>query len=224
MKLKNGYCGTCSWTVGIDGTLVIAPIGNRKEGVLADTDMINIPWVDATSDIRHVRFEKKIFTSKNYFREAFFGCKNLESVDFSNLIIQAKDISNMFYGTGIVRVNFAGMDLSSVQTMNGIFKFCAELESVDFSNANLKKLLTMDSAFEKCPNLKKVSFKGADLSHLAGMQYAFRDCSSLEKVDFSNVQNNSAWDFHETFKRCPLSLKADMSSFSKFTGFAAERG
>ncbi len=98
-------CGTCTWEVK-DKTLTIKPTSGDS-GTL-DNWGENVPWASEAENIETVKIQKGV--KAQTCRNMFDGCKNLESLDLSNL------------------------DVEGAETFVGMFDGCEKLKEITFGD------------------------------------------------------------------------------------------
>lgn len=125
-------------------------------------------------------------------KEAFRGCKRLESV--VNLFIFTK--------------------LSNFEAM---FRECESLQTVDLpDNATAKNAKQM---FYKCANLRRADL--SKLTALADFESAFNGCALLEEVTLSANRQPTATKFNSTFSGCKALRKVpNFNSYTQIDNFS----
>ena len=81
-------------------------------------------------------FDLSLVTS---FRSAFYGCKSLKSIIFSNNISSILDLEYMFTGcNSLESIDLSNFNTSSLRYMHRMFYGCHSLKSINLSNFNNK--------------------------------------------------------------------------------------
>lgn len=137
-------------------------------------------------------FEGKITTFKN----AFWGCEGLESVDFKNVndvMPKCVDISSMFTKcSNLLTLHLRGWNTSKVRYFSNIFSECSCLHSVDVSDWDMSSLVKCNKMFENCSALEILDLSSwKNCSKLLSCESVFQDCVSLRKVNLPSLVNKS---------------------------------
>ena len=150
-----------------------------------------VPWHENSESIKAVSFKAAVKpVSTAYW---FYKCKNLTSVDFTNL------------------------DTSAVTSMNGMFSSCSSLKSLDVSSFNTKTVTSMSYMFNGCRSLTSLDLSSFDTSAVTSMGYMFKDCSSLTSLDLSSFNTSVVTDMSSMFSSCSSLKSLDVSSFNTKT-------
>lgn len=134
----------------------------------------------------------------------FQQCRNLETLDLSMFnTARVKDMSYMFYSTGIKSIDLSNFNTDSVKTMKYMFYYSDNLETVDLSNSTINGAETLYGMFYYCPNLKSVDISNFGKNNVSNMNGMFGVCTSLENVYVSDqFEVGSETDSEEMFKYC----------------------
>lgn len=124
--------GGCTWKVGADGALVIAPLPGSASGEFSH-GWGDAPWSSFSSEINSVRIEPGV-TVKGSASGLFSGLSVAESMGLSGLDTSGvTDMSSMFSGCTLLQaVDLSSFDTSSVTNMSStnmssMFKGCESL-------------------------------------------------------------------------------------------------
>lgn len=119
--------GGCTWKVGADGALVIAPLPGSASGEFSH-GWGDAPWSSFSSEINSVRIEPGVAV-KGSVSGLFAGLSVAESMDLSGLDTSGvTDMSSMFSGCTLLQaVDLSSFDTSSVTNMSSMFKGCESL-------------------------------------------------------------------------------------------------
>ncbi len=182
--------GGCTWKVGADGALVIAPLPNSSSGMLdcgrADPgdSLSEVPWSQASRDILSVHVEPGVKISGSASR-MFANLPFAESMDLS------------------------GLDTSAVTNMSSMFSGCTSLQTADLSSFDTSMVRRMSSMFSGCSSLTELDLSSFDTRSLVdegeyspSMSYMFSGCASLEAVDLSSFNTSSVTNMSGVFSGC----------------------
>ena len=161
--------GGCTWKVGADGALVIAPRSDGSSGTL-DCEKVDpfgslceAPWSQVSRDILSVYVEPGVKISGSA-SQLFANLPFAESMDLS------------------------GLDTSAVTKMSSMFSGCSSLASLDLSCFDTRSLAddkyrpSMSSMFSGCASLQAVDLSSFDTSSVTDMSSVFNGCESLETL------------------------------------------
>lgn len=102
-------------------------------------------------------------TIVNALNEAFFRCKALKSVDFSKAKISKPGTNSMycmFYDCyALERVNFRGMEATTIDNLCETFKWCVGLKYVDLGDldtSNCGPKYALDGIFKECRKIESL--------------------------------------------------------------------
>ena len=153
----------CSWRLDDDGTLTVFPTDGRSGtmGRLAEAVKGNTGGVD------------------------------VKSVRVKAGVRAPEDSSSLFRGVDATAIDAAGLDVSGVTDMWGMFEDCGSLSDVSgLSGWDTSHVTKMSYMFDGCRSLSDLSpLSGWDTSSVTYMGEMFRGCSSL-----SDVSPLSGWD------------------------------
>ena len=125
------YTGDCGknlhFALQTNGTLLIS-----GSGAMTNFGANKAPWAGYKEKIKSVAFSGKCTSIGNY---AFYGCKNLASVNIHTGITSIG--TGAFYGSGISKVA-GGKSLKTIGT--SAFKNCANLKTVTITSSVLSKI------------------------------------------------------------------------------------
>ena len=154
---------------------------------------IPVPIVDVTG-LKYNFYPFTIFSeSENESPQLICGSLLLENFDdniindFSKYNILNELSIGLFNGSPIKYLNINQIDLSNVNTVQGMFEDCrllnnlSELEKWDTSNVE-----SMSSMFKNCESLQELlGLEQWEVSNIKDMQFMFDGCSSLKSLDLS---------------------------------------
>ena len=147
--------GTVEWRVDSSGKMTIRPADGRKSGELTGIYRGN-QGVSVTS------------------------------ISFQGTVIAPSDCSNLFSYRGTLEsVDLTGLDVSNVESMEGMFKECPSLKKLiipaDFDTSKVKSMAYM---FDGCKSLPSIDFARLGSPSITDTSFLFRGCKAM---DFSNI-------------------------------------
>ena len=231
--------GGCTWKVGADGALVIAPLPGSALGEFSH-GWGDALWSSFASEINSVRIEPGV-TMKGSASGLFGGLSVADSMDLSGLDTSGvTDMSRMFFGCTLLQaVDLSSFDTSSVTNMSSMFDGCESLGALDLSSFDTSKVENMSQMFQDCSSLASLDLSSFDTSSVAGsdgtyyydgMWGMFQGCSSLTSLDLSSFNTSKVHSMREMFWNCKRLKSVNLSSFdtknvacfeSMFNGCAA---
>lgn len=200
--------GKITWNIDGNGKLSVTGEGDLDYNIL-----FFYPWQEYKEEIYTAKIS---LTGANSLCDLFWGCKNLTSVDLSNLdTSNVTNMSDMFSGcASLETIDLSGLNTDNVTNMNGMFGGCASLETIDLSGLNTGNVTDMNSMFAGCISLRTISLGEWDVSKVANMGSMFARCNSLETLDFSNWNTQSLTSVNEMFKRCEALKTVKLSDWN----------
>ena len=218
--------GGCTWKVGADGALVIAPRSDGSSGTL-DCEKVDpfgslceAPWSQVSRDILSVYVEPGVKISGSA-SQLFANLPFAESMDLSGLDTSAvTEMSSMFSGCSLL----ASLDLSCFDTrsladdkyrssMSSMFSGCASLQAVDLSSFDTSSVTDMSSVFNGCESLETLDLSSFDTSKVTNMSNMFQGCSSLVSLDLSSFDTSKVRSMCYMFSDCKRLKSVNLSSF-----------
>lgn len=214
--------GGCTWKVGADGALVIAPLPGSASGEFSH-GWGDAPWSSFSSEINSVRIEPGV-TVKGSVSGLFAGLSVAESMDLSGLDTSGvTDMSRMFSGCTLLQaLDLSSFDTSSVTSMSSMFDGCESLGALDLSSFDTSKVINMSNMFQGCSSLASLNLSSFDTSSVAGsdgayyydgMSGMFQDCSSLTSLDLSSFNTSRVRSMRSMFWNCKRLKSVNLSSF-----------
>ena len=214
--------GGCTWKVGADGALVIAPLPGSASGEL-NNGWGDSRWSSFSSEINSVRIEPGV-TVTGSTSQLFAGLSVAESMDLSGLDTSGvTDMSRMFFGCTLLRaVDLSSFDTSSVANMSSMFDGCESLGALDLSSFDTSKVENMSQMFQNCSSLASLDLSSFDTSSVAGsdgtyyydgMWGMFQGCSSLTSLDLSSFNTLKVHSMRYMFSDCKRLKSVNLSSF-----------
>ena len=183
-----------------DGLVVASGFGSTNKDATSMRGMFSgctgLTQVDLT------KFDMSKVVDMGYM---FSGCTSLNSA--------GKDASNI----SAYALNFANIDTSNVQYMDGLFSGCSGLTKINLTGLNTTSVTDMSDLFDGCNNASitnagtgdefAINFGDIDTSKVTDMSYMFSNCSSLTKIDLTQLNTSALQDASYMFKYC-INLKS----------------
>lgn len=104
----------------------------------------------------------------------------------------AEQITSVKFGTGV----------KLPESASGMFRGCANIESIDFNGLDTSNTTTMASMFAQCSSLETLDLSGFDTKNLQSMRGIFNSCSSLIYLDLSSFNTVDVYDMKQAFISC----------------------
>lgn len=218
--------GGCTWKVGADGALVIAPRPDSSSGIL-DYGRVHpddeVLWSQFSRDILSVHVEPGVKISGSA-SQLFANLPFAESMDLSGLDTSAvTDMSSMFSGCTLLQaIDLSSFDTSSVTDMSSVFNGCESLGALDLSSFDTSKVENMSQMFQGCSSLASLDLLSFDTSSVAGsdgtyyhdgMCGMFQGCSSLTSLDLSSFNTSKVRNMGGMFQGDKRLKSVNLSSF-----------
>ena len=164
------------------------------------SDVIEAAGMDWDSDVPDVSVKEnesiKLFTVGDTM---YVLAEGGSSVKFN------ADSTGIFAGlTDIVTINLYSVDFSNCTDLTSAFEGCTALNYVNYKAIpDLSTVTSVDSMFKNCPTVETMQIAGLDLSSCITAKEMFYGCSSLIGVDMSKVTFSSALqDVSGMFEGC----------------------
>ncbi|HBI5902257.1 TPA: BspA family leucine-rich repeat surface protein, partial [Listeria monocytogenes] len=228
--IASGTTGTSPWRIDYNGVLYIGA------GQLED-NVMNL-WGGYLDTIKEIVFEGNVIAGSS-LRSFFDGMQNLtaiqnldrldtsnvrdmyrmfmnthslSSVDVSNFDTrQVKDMSEMFYGTGIDALDLSSFDTSQVTNMNGMF-FLSNLKQVNLANFDTSQVTDMGSMFSRA-NFTSLNLSSFNTSQVTNMASMFDRAGEVSSLNLSNFDTSKVRDMRGMFNGLAELETIDVSSF-----------
>ena len=120
-------------------------------------------------------------------------------------VSKLKYMSQFFYGCSSLEYlsSFRNLDLSKVQSLDGMFRECTSLKRVDLSGMNFSSATSLASFFNGCTSLNYLKIDNLITSDkLTNINYMFYQCNSLKKLDLSRLNVTNVTKADRTFYNC----------------------
>lgn len=119
---------------------------------------------------------------KNTF-EGFEGEEiDINGMDTSNVI----DMSEMFKGSKLKKINLSQINVKNVRTIQGMFYGCTELEDIIFGEQKFKTIMA-DLAFFNCYKLEYLDLSSVSFRYLINSIRIINSCENLKIVKFGHI-------------------------------------
>lgn len=112
-------------------------------------------------------------------------------------------ISQRYQNMSTGKLDLSDLDVSNVNTMNGLFENHDRLYSVDVSGWDVSNVKEMYSMFYGCNNLINIiGIEDWDVSNCDDFCEMFANCKELEKIDLSSWDVSNGSTFERMFYCC----------------------
>ena len=215
--------GGCTWKVGADGALVIAPLPGSASGEFSH-GWGDAPWSSFSSEINSVHIEPGVAV-KGSVSGLFADLSVVESMDLSGLdTSDATDMSSMFSGCTLLQaLDLSSFDTSKVENMSQMFQDCSSLASLDLSSFDTSSVAGSDGThyydgmcgmFWGCSSLTGLDLSSFNTSKVRNMRYMFWNCERLKSVNLSSFDTKNVACFESMFSSCSALERLDLSNFN----------
>ena len=92
------------------------------------------------------------------------------------------DMSNMFYGCNLTKLDLSSFNTSAVTNMMYMFKYCSNLTTLDLSSFDTSSVTSMGGMFDNCDRLTTLDLTSFDTSSVTNTGYMFYECTSLTTI------------------------------------------
>ena len=140
---------------------------------------------------------------------------------------EVTDMSSMFYGCNLTKLDLSSFNTSAVTNMMYMFKYCSNLTTLDLSSFDTSSVTSMGGMFDNCDRLATLDLSSFDTSACTNMSFMFYDCTNLttiigthtlEEVQAGTVKAMRGLKDHISFSNSPNLERA--SILSLFYGLA----
>ena len=153
---------------------------------------------------------KKSVLGNMIIRQTMGGVRKEDKIrDKDELIERIKEECEKQDSKTTHKLDLTMLDVSMVEDMSDLFKFCSYLKSIDVSNWDVSNVKDMYSMFFKCSSLESIDVSNWDVSNVKDMYSMFYKCSSLESIDVSNWDVGNVEDMDYMFKNCKFDYKKE---------------
>ena len=125
--------------------------------------------------------------------------------------------------------NIENLDTSNVESMDGMFSMCLNIEELDLSSWDTSNVTNMNSLFycynNQIPAFKSINVSGWDTSNVTIMTSMFYGCSQLTSLDIRNFNMSKVSNVSSMFNgvTCKIELGPDWTDEMKTSSKYEER-
>ena len=198
--------GTLEWSKDANKNVIMRPADGAESASYDGT--VNAAKLFG-KDIKTVKMKGKISVTRLLFGD----CRELESIDLSDIVISGQSAAYMFYRCwALTYLNISAIDISHVTDTSFMFYACSSLKDLDLSSLDTSSVTNMSHMFYQCSSLTSLDLSPLDTSSVAGMWNMFYGCSSLTSLDLSPLDTSSADDMSGMFDGCSALTHLDLST------------
>ena len=196
----------------------------REESLLEVLDLNCSNLYDATKTFAYCNRVKFIRSSWignhiNNMYDMFAGCKNLVSLDLSNL--NTANVGRLDFVFLVCEKLTTVGDISNwntgnAWTMSSTFQGCIKLQSLDLSRWNTSKVTTMRRMFQNCYKLTTIGdVSNWNTGKVNTMEEMFSYCYALQSLNLSNWNTGNVTTMNGMFRACEsLTTIGDVSNWN----------
>ena len=175
----------------------------------------NHDWSGLQNALDCVKTAKIVIRGADDFSELLSGCRNLESVDFSETETKyVKNFIQMFYNCSSLKsVDLSGFDTENATNMSSMFSECKSLKNVDLSGFQTKNVKDMSGMFGNCTALESVNLSSFDTGSVIRMRDMFSGCNSLSSLPIGSFKTGSVTNMSGMFAGCSNIKEINLSHF-----------
>jgi len=157
----------------------------------------------------------------------FANCDSLASLDLSSFDFQkVTDITYFLDNCNKLKeIKFGEKAIfSSLTSLNGMFCYCSNLESIDIGHFGTSTITEMSGMFKGCTKLASLDLSSFDTGSLTDMSQMFYGCQSLTSLDLSSFDFQKVTNFSQFVGNCnnlkelKFGEKAIFSSLTSMNG------
>lgn len=159
---------------------------------------------------------QRIFNARggycSFYKNAFNGIENvIAGLNTSSVTT----MEQMFAAsTALTEFVFPNLDTSNVISMQGCFSGCNLLRSLDVTNLNTNSVNSMTNMFDGCKALQTLDLSSFDTSNVTNMYYMFNACEALQTLDLSGFNTSNVTNMSYMFRNCSKLSSLDISNFN----------
>ena len=146
----------------------------------------------------------------------FSGMWDLQKVSFSNVDFSlTKSMDKMFYYCEDLETleGSSGWNTSSLTSARQMFAEDDSLKELDFSNMDTSKLVDMSGMFSRCYYLRSLNLSNWDVSNVKYMDSAFHYCYNMNSLDLTGWSPKSLETLDYAFYYCLRLPGLDLSNW-----------
>ena len=195
----------------------------REESLLEVLDLNCSNLYNATKTFAYctrVKFIRSSWIGNhiNNMYDMFAGCRNLVSLDLSNLnTANVGKLDFVFLGCGKLTTvgDISNWNTGNVWTMCSTFQDCTKLQSLDLSRWNTSNVIGMRRMFQNCRKLTTIGdVSNWDTSNVDTMEEMFSYCYALQSLNLSGWNNGKVTTMYGMFRGCNnLTTIGDVSNW-----------
>ena len=192
------YCGI-EWKLYDNGLMILTGEQTSDIGI---GNYYGAPWRNSTN-VKAVYLD---FDTKGHALERMFWNVGILGAacgtDFC--MTGTSNISHMFSGCSkLTEFDFTGQDLSSVVTMEDIFRGCSSITSITFGNGvNTGKLENLSQAFLQCGKLTSIDAGNLNVEKVTTLYGTFNGCGAITELDLSGWDVRKVTTTQYAFEYC----------------------
>ena len=164
--------------------------------------------------INAMKIENKIINATKYYK---FNDTGIITVYFYlEFVSDTNTLNYMFLRVKALKEIIFNKELNNykIYYMEGVFRYCENLEKVDFNEFNGNKVEDVQYLFDGCYSLKTLNFSEFRPKKLQVMRYMFMDCKSLTILDLSNFNTEFVSFMEGLFLNCHSLVSLNISNFN----------
>lgn len=170
-------CGTAEWSVDSAGKMTIRPVDGSATGELS--------YFGNYGGWKHSKI-------------------SITSISVQGTVAAPSDCSHLFSGLWrLESVDLSGLDVSNVETMEGMFQECSSLKNLiipaDFNTSNVKSMASM---FDGCSSLQSIDFARLGSPSVTDTSFLFRDCKAMDFSNIAGFDTSGVQNMSGMFMRC----------------------
>ena len=208
----------------VDVPLPQGQIDIKQNGVVNvyDYATANVAVPADTSDIFNTNLVSNGTTGADVLKESFINYNSPSFPDTFDFNISVYSASDLFAYTGFKNLKISGeiTGASSLASMSGMFRDCANLITVDLTGLDTSKATSMSTMFQFCESLTSVNLRGINTSLVTSMGSMFYRCGSITSVDLTGLNTSRVTSMDSMFQLCDSLEYVNMGGLntSKVTG------
>lgn len=150
--------------------------------------------------------------------EGYDGLNSIEvttNIESSGGKYAPRFISFYGYAGTDLEYELANLDINNMTSMNYMFRFCAQIETLDLTkwNWDTSNIESMYETFYRCSSLNELNVNNIITNNVTAMFATFEYCTSLKKLDLSNWTTNNVTEMPVMFYGCTGLTQLDIRNF-----------
>ena len=94
------------------------------------------------------------------------------------------------------------LNTSEVTTLEYMFSYCINLQTIDVSHFDTRKVTNMFGVFNQCSSLQSLDLSSWNTQNVTEMRQLFYGCSSLTTLDLSSFDTQKVTEMNNMFRDC----------------------